>query len=82
MNTYYEISDAVRLNCTWYGRSFPGKVLVHDGDANLQLMSYANRVWRERGNEVRFLKNRFQDPILPVDMKEFMWIKLSANAIP
>jgi hypothetical protein len=38
----------------------------------------AVRVWEERDGKVRFIKNRFDHVDAPVDIEEFMWIKLRA----
>ena len=44
-------------------------------------MQFATRAWLESDAGVRFVKNRFEDMTYPVDMKEFMWIKLKAQTV-
>lgn len=42
---------------------------------------HSDRIWREDGNEIRFVKNRYNIDYNSVDLKEFMWVKLSAETI-
>ena len=44
------------------------------------LMNRSSRVWCEQDGHVWFTKNR-TDPTTEVDMKEFMWVKLSAETV-
>lgn len=44
---------------------------------DVMTMAYANRVWKEENGTVEFIKNRHG--IVPVDMKEFFWIKLKST---
>lgn len=46
--------------------------------ATRQLFNRANRVWQENDKGISFIKNRYVDPDTPVDMKEFMWVKLNS----
>jgi hypothetical protein len=44
------------------------------------LMMYSERVWAEEDHGVRYLKNRttgIKDS--PIDMKEFVWVKLKSR---
>jgi hypothetical protein len=41
-----------------------------------KLMHTANRVWGEDNGKVHYVKNRYRPTSDPVDMKEFVWIKL------
>lgn len=41
-----------------------------------QLLYMAERVWEEKDGKVTYHKNRFSGYDSPVDMKEFLWIKL------
>jgi len=43
-----------------------------------QIFNRANRVWQENDQGISFIKNRYVDPNTPVDMEEFMWIKLNS----
>jgi hypothetical protein len=46
------------------------------------LMSYSERVWAEEDHGVSYLKNRTTgSKDLPIDMKEFFWIKLRSKTI-
>ena len=47
-----------------------------------KLVYIADRVWKERPTgEVVYIKHRYEDRNIAVDMKEFLWIKLSANSL-
>jgi hypothetical protein len=50
---------------------------------NFKLMEMADRVWRECNDGVNYVKNRSSPTQLstPVDLKEFMWVKLQAKQI-
>jgi DNA repair ATPase RecN len=51
-------------------------------DTALDLLQNSDRVWSESGQIVWFIKHRRQDPSKQkVDMKEFMWVKLSSLPI-
>jgi hypothetical protein len=69
MNYYYEMGD--------------GRYLVKFGApaANYKYLVMAHRVWCEIEGNVIFSKNRFQGNAYPVDMKEFMWVKLKCETI-
>lgn len=79
---YYELHDsAVHETGSKY-------LVVHarTGDAMMAggywVTQHSNRIWKENSNEVNFVKHR--SSILnetPVDMKEFMWIKLKAETL-
>ena len=79
MNLYYEIPESD--DCKhWVQRNVrirSGGEIVHYNDA---LMKLSNRVWEETNNTVRFVKYR-NGIAPPVDMTEFMWIKLKSNAL-
>jgi hypothetical protein len=45
-----------------------------------RLLMHSDRAWCEDKGSVWFIKHR-QDPTAEVDMKEFMWIKLSAETV-
>lgn len=81
MNYYYEFSTSNGIEYrAEYGKS---DILSVDsltfipnryGGCNLLLLQLAGRVWAEDGDVVSYAKNRYWPG--PVDMKEFLWIKL------
>lgn len=76
---YYELHDsAVSENCSKYHVAYS-----RSGDAMMaggyHMTSLSERVWVEDSTGVRFVKNRFQALGDPIDLKEFMWIKLKAQ---
>lgn len=76
MNLYYEVSDS-QVN------QFGGKYWVSDSPwaVRRRLMEVSDRVWKEDGTAVGFMKNRFNHNAILPDMKEFMWIKLQSKHI-
>lgn len=78
---YYEVSPLavedyghkyhVALNCTGDAMMAAGFLLTAQSD----------RIWREDGNDVKFIKHRWNVLGTSVDLKEFMWIKLQAQEI-
>jgi hypothetical protein len=45
-------------------------------------MCAAERIWQEDENGVKFVKHRYGNPTeTPVDLKEFLWVKLSATSV-
>jgi hypothetical protein len=85
MNVYFEIADSLIDD-------FKGKYLVqNDVEESVyneitclyprNAMWNSNRVWAETEYGVKYLKNRIVGDDKEVDMKEFMWIKLRAQAI-
>lgn len=61
--------------------------VVHSrsGDAMMAggywITQHSDRIWKEDVNTVCFVKNRFHALGDPIDLKEFMWIKLKAQTI-
>ena len=46
------------------------------------ITQHSDRIWKEDGNGVSFVKHRFGIPDeTTVDLKEFMWIKLKAETL-
>ena len=43
------------------------------------ITQHSDRIWREDSSRIRFVKNRFHALGDPIDLKEFMWIKLKAQ---
>jgi recombinational DNA repair protein RecR len=80
---YYEINDLI-------ADMFDGKYfVVHNrfGDAmmaagsNINITLAADRIWKEHNGEVLYIKNRTVPNNTPVDLQEFMWVKLSSKVI-
>jgi hypothetical protein len=47
-----------------------------------RVVNGSERVWVQRGSNIRFVKNRHVGPLTEkVDMEEFMWIKLKSKSI-
>ena len=43
-------------------------------------MLFSNRVWEDNNGTIRYVKHRYTgDLTTPVDLKEFMWIKLKST---
>lgn len=58
------------------------KPYIHGGDINgpMSAMYAAERAWQEDESGVKFVKNRHGEN-MPVDMKEFFWVKLQAVSL-
>lgn len=89
MNHYFEISDAalhlydgqkywVQYTPELLGWDHAWARYVHK-KGRMSLTQHSDRVWEESNDVVRFLKNRMDLLQTEVDMKEFMWVKLSAK---
>lgn len=89
MNYYFEFADNIVGEgyhaMGW--RTIPHKYCVRFGTPGLkplmpsQLSSCAERIWAEdEDGKVSFVKNRYGPQYYP-DMKEFVWVKLSAVAV-
>lgn len=77
---YFEIADCV---VDQYGGKYftvPNK-MVHEqlSGKGLMLIQNSERVWRDEGNTIRYIKNRSGNMFSPIDEREFMWIKLSSK---
>ena len=91
MDLYFEFNDsAIGKRFSNFGATVPAKYGVRYCATDLpggplvpmKLVAYADRVWQEDNNGVKFIKNRNRCPeTTQVDSKEFMWIKLSAVKI-
>ena len=88
MDLYFEFNDlAIGKMFSISGATVPAKYGVRYCATDLaggplvpmNLVAFADRVWQEDKQGIKFLKNRYA-PIdqAVVDSKEFMWIKLSA----
>ena len=56
-------------------------ILQQLGHNNTMLIQNSERVWCEEGGVVRYVKHRSGNMFAPVDLKEFMWIKLKAKIV-
>lgn len=78
---YYEISDSVLGN---YDSKYHVVNASRNSDAMMaggyRITQESDRIWREDGNTIHFVKNRFHALGDPIDLKEFMWVKLKAEA--
>lgn len=91
MDLYFEFNDvAIGKRFSNFSATVPAKYGVRycatdlpGGPVNpLKLMAFADRVWQEDKDGVKFIKNRNGFPeTTPVDSKEFMWVKLSATQV-
>lgn len=89
MNIYYELSDRVANNATVSGRK--GKYFVLHSQSkeakipslHFELARHSERVWQEDHNQIKFIKHRYINILedIPVDEKEFMWVKLKAKTL-
>lgn len=79
---YYEINDSVIES---YDSKYHVAHSSRYGDAMMaggyRITQESDRIWREDSTGVRFVKNRFHALGDPIDLKEFMWIKLKAQEI-
>lgn len=85
VNVFFEIAD------TFVGKYRHKYLALYDADNmdNLakgyrlwEMTRYAERVWSEEDDCVKFIKNRRTEKNnTPVDMKEFFWIKLRSQAL-
>ena len=50
--------------------------LLNNFSTRQKLMHTANRIWGDNNGKVRYVKNQYRPTSYPVDMKEFVWIKL------
>lgn len=78
---YYEIAECAVS--TWGSKynvaySRTGDAMMAGG---VSITLHSDRIWREDSTGVRFVKNRFQALGDPIDLKEFMWVKLKAENI-
>ena len=74
---YYEIADVLIDK-----RLYKNKYYVSSEEIPNTLMIDSCRVWGERDGHVWWVKHRSGLPHeILVDMKEFMWVKLTAKAI-
>jgi hypothetical protein len=81
MNVFFELGDYAVKD---FGGKYFALYNTHNGKVVTSLeryfMMYSERVWAEEEDGVRYLKNRttgIKD--LPIDMKEFVWVKLKSQ---
>jgi hypothetical protein len=89
MNVYFEFDPSViktyglvaDTSC-YYVAYGVRKSAVIGGTRYRGMFLTADRVWAEEDGQVRYLKYRHGDPgLAQVDVKEFFWIKLKAEAV-
>jgi hypothetical protein len=88
--TYFEIADSVLGRPI---RTFDGSYVKPEGkylfyhrrtskqkfpNAPMSLMYVSERIWEENEDGVRWIKNRWIGADMPVDLKEFLWVKLAS----
>jgi hypothetical protein len=79
-DVYFEIADAA---ISKFGRKY---FVSHEVDnmpwqtRRVSYLQYSERAWMEQDDKVWFIKNRHL-PSPTVDLKEFMWVKLSAETV-
>ena len=76
-DVYYELCDSMISKFDVDGHKYlvltvTQGLSVHSYD----LMKSSDRVWLDDGKKIQYIKNRFN--LDAVDLKEFMWIKLSS----
>jgi hypothetical protein len=64
----------------------PSYTVLSDPVSDTLFLQYhvmkSHRVWQETADRIVYIKNRYSDPnITPVDITEFIWVKLSAQSI-
>ena len=78
---YYEIvhpNNVYGYEPGYYARTPEKTMFGH----NFKLAEIADRVWRESGDDVVYVKNRNAPTSSTlVDIKEFMWVKLQARQV-
>jgi len=79
---YFELADCVVDHYSGKYFTVTNKdILEQLGSKDLMLVQNSERVWCEEGAGVRYVKHRYGNMFAPVDLKEFMWIKLKAKEI-
>lgn len=82
---YYEISPAARK--LWGGNKYYVAHVRGGHDAMMaggfSLTINSDRIWREDNDgNIKFIKHRYESTeTAKVDLKEFMWVKLSAQDV-
>ena len=74
---YYELKDSVvHKNCSKYYVAYNrvGDAMMAGG---FHMTSLSDRIWKEEGEKITFIKH--PEPDTTVDLKEFLWVKLSAE---
>jgi hypothetical protein len=79
-NFYFEIADCMidKVGGKYYMTS--KSITSNLAGKSQRLLEYSDRAWCEQKGAVWFIKHRM-DPTAEVDLKEFMWIKLSAEDV-
>lgn len=89
---YYEMNKAVAdhyyngvrywvSNSDAKPNSWIGAMQRSHGGGSIALLHHSERAWEEKGDAVKFIKNRFTGLMTAVDMREFFLVKLRARSI-
>lgn len=89
MNIYYELSEYAANNATVFGYKSKYFVLHSQSkeakipSVHFELARHSERVWQDDHGQIKFIKHRYINILedIPVDEKEFMWVKLKAKAL-
>lgn len=73
----YWVSNSDTNSDSWIG----AMQRSHGGDGSLKLLQQSERAWEEKGDVVKFIKNRYTGLMTPIDMREFFLVKLRARNI-
>jgi hypothetical protein len=82
MNVFFEIADwAVEEYGHKYLALYNVQYVAISGHG-AQTMQMSERVWAEEKSGVKYLKNRLTgSKNSPIDMKEFVWVKLRSRTL-
>jgi hypothetical protein len=82
MNVFFEIADWA---VSEYGHKYLALYNVESvaiSGTGAHSMQMSERVWAEEKNGVKYLKNRLTGiKDSPIDMKEFVWVKLKSRPL-
>jgi hypothetical protein len=81
VNVFFELGDYAVKD---FGGKYFALYNTHNGKVitalERYLMMYSERVWAEEEDDIRYLKNRTTGTKdSPIDMKEFVWVKLKSR---
>lgn len=76
-DVYYELCDSMISKFDVDGHKYLVLTVTQGLSVHLyDLMKSSDRVWLDDGKKIQYIKNRFN--LDAVDLKEFMWVKLSS----
>ncbi len=82
---YYELNQTIadlrwHGNRYWYTGGESSSSLPLDSVNRVATLAYsADRIWRETGDTVKYMKNRYTGILTTVDMREFFIVKLRSK---